>query len=148
MKKKIKQAQANYLQAKAEHEAIKEADEQARAKVLAKNCYYDSETGERITEPSWDFMIAEDIFMDYMQKVHEEHIAQGLPALGFDEVITYPFWQKLRQAEDELIGLGIDLVPSAEHRKTLKDNSYIIKFRDQLLNLALKLDTRTIPNNI
>lgn len=148
MKKKIKQAQANYLKTKAEYEAIKEADEQARAKVLAENLYYDSETGERITKPSWDFMIAEDIFMDYLHKVHEEHIAQGLPALGVDESIEYPFWQKLRQAEDELIDISIDLVPSAEHKKTLRDSSHIVKFRDQLLNLALKLDTRTIPNNI
>lgn len=148
MKKKLKQAQANYLAARAEYEVIKKADKEAKTKVLAENCYYDSETGERITEPSCDFMIAEDAFMGYLQKVHEEHIAQGLPVLGVDEAIEYPYWQKLRQAEDALIDLGIDLVPSVEHRKTLKDNSYIMRFREQLLNLALKLDTRTIPNNI
>ena len=51
---------------------------------------------------------------------------------------------ELAKAEDALIEYGLSIVP-AGISQTLKGNLHKIKVREKLLDLAFRLDTRTVP---
>ena len=145
----IKTAQKAYITAKAAEEAIKEISEDIQRKILAENVYTVSPEfqnrrgiGERITEPKHTYLMNEEIFInDFLEKCYTEYQKAGIADSRGKEYIPEAVARDTRlDAEKELMQLAIDILPDIPEKETLRKAATHWKYREQILNLILKLD--------
>ena len=147
--KEIRSAQKAYITAKAAEEAIKEISEDIQRKILAENVYTVSPEfqnrrgiGERITEPKHTYLMNEEIFInDFLEKCYTEYQKAGIADSRGKEYIPEAVARDTRlDAEKELMQLAIDILPDIPEKETLRKAATHWKYREQILNLILKLD--------
>lgn len=80
----------------------------------------------------------EDYFDGLCDKLYAE---EGFRALCDAETEAY---KNLQAAEDKLIDFSLSLPMPADVRKTLSEHRKDYKVRDRLIDLAFRLDTRTV----
>ena len=145
----IRTAQKAYITAKAAEEAIKEISEDIQRKILAENVYnvmpkFQNRRGitERITEPKHTYLMDEEIFLnDFLDKCYAEYQKAGIADGRGKEYIPEAVARDTRlDAEKALIEIAIDILPDIPEKETLRKAATHWKYREQILNLILKLD--------
>lgn len=144
----IRTAQKAYITAKATEEAIKGIVEDIQRKTLAKNVYIISPEfhrrgiSERITEPKHTYLMDEEIFInDFLEKCYAEYQKAGIADSRGKEYTPEAIARATRlEAEKTLIQLAINILPDIPEKETLKKATTHYKYRDQILDLILRLD--------
>jgi len=129
--------QRAYAQAKARHDAIKAANDQREADYCAAHGY---KTGDG--KPALHvWMIDDDAIFETANAefsiLNEQSGNDGIEAR-----------EALRSAEDALIEWGLSIIPRGmeKERETLRsEGKRLLKVREQLIDLAFKVDSRTVP---
>ena len=133
--------QKAYMIAKANLDTIKELENEIERKYIAEH----NITNANGEIPTAIYCIDDDEIFD---KANEE-TAPEIEALG---IIAAE--KALRAAEDALINYGLSIMPTANaaERETLRNCCFGVngatlrlKIRQQVLDLAFKLNTRTVP---
>ncbi|MCM1008666.1 MAG: hypothetical protein NC485_12235 [Ruminococcus flavefaciens] len=146
----IRAAQKAYVIAEAVEETIKEAAEDIQKKILSENEYfimpeYEGRRGiaKRITEPKRTYMMNEEIFLnDFLAKCYEEYQKAGIAdSRGKEYCPEANAHDAKKEAENLLLKLAIELIPDelAEEKETLRKAVNHWKYREQILDLILKL---------
>ena len=145
----IRIAQKTYITAKAAEEAIREISEDIQRKILAENIYTASPEfqnrrgiGERITEPKHTYLMDEEIFLnDFLEKCYAEYQRAGIADGRGKEYIPEAVARDTRlDAEKALIEIAIDILPEIPEKETLRKAINHWKYREQILELILRLD--------
>ena len=136
--------QKAYMVAKAKLDTIKDLANEIERKYITEN----NITNANGETPTNIYCIDDDEMFDKAN----EATAPEIEALG---IVAAE--KALRDAEDALINYGLSIMPTvnASERETLRNycfglNGYTfrLKIRDQVLDLAFKLNTRTVPKSI
>lgn len=145
----LKRLQGEYIKIKAEHETIKQIEEQCKIKVLQENEFYTSdyevgEEKERILSSKSDFRMNDEDFIEYCKLTHTEYLKNGLDVPNYETTADYKTAPTLRKLEDELIKIGIDIVVEKEksNRAELQKIANHWKYKYELLDLILKLELK------
>ena len=149
---KITEAQKAYLIAKAEEETIKEIAEDIQRKILARGNYTvcdefskHREVNIRITKPRHAYLMDETIFNnDFLDKCYAEYKKAGIAdSRGKTYIPEAEAHEKRVQTENKFLQIAIDILPDEmqEEKNILRQASKHWKYRDEILNLILKLDT-------
>lgn len=147
--KEIRTAQKAYIAAKVSEEAIKGIAEDIQRKILAENVYiisleFQNRRGisERITEPKHTYLMDEEIFInDFLEKCYAEYQKAGIADSRGKEYVPEAVARDTRlEAEKALIQLAINILPDIPEKETLKKATTHYKYRNQILDLILRLD--------
>lgn len=138
LKGRIKEAQDNYLLAKAKLETVKLIEHENKTKILANNIFTDDE-GNRILTADRDFLINSKEFNHFLELLFIENKEAGLPVTDKDEAIEWRYEKKLIDLEKELFKLQLETVPE-NYKKDVKKAQDHYKYRDKALDLILHLD--------
>lgn len=147
--KEIRTAQKAYITAKAAEEAIRKISEDIQRKILAENIYTVAlefqnrrGVGERVTEPRHAYLMDEEIYInDFLDKCYMEYQKAGIADSRGKEYIPEAVARDTRlDAEKALIQLAIDILPDIPEKETLRKATTHWKYREQILNLILRLD--------
>ena len=145
----IRTAQKAYITAKAAEETIKEISEDIQRKILAENVYnvmpkFQNRRGitERITEPKHTYLMDEEAFInDFLDKCYAEYQKAGIADSRGKEYIPEAVARDTRlDVEKALIQLAIDILPDIPEKETLRKATTHWKYREQILDLILRLD--------
>ena len=145
----IRMTRKAYITAKAAEEAIKGISEDIQRKILAENIYTVSPefqnrrgVGERVTEPKHTYLMDEEIFLnDFLEKCYAEYQKAGIADSRGKEYIPEAVARDTRlDAEKALIQLAIDILPNIPKKETLRKATTHWKYREQILDLILRLD--------
>lgn len=156
-KAELKALQQTYFVAKAFYETVKETAEEIEKRVLAENEFYETEesaekmqkrggTGKpkRILDPDLTYLFVEDKeqFNRYLTLCYAEYQKAGIAdSRGKEYCPDAESRDLLRQAEDVLLDYVESIVPSGLiDAKTFKQMKTHWKYREQLLNLILRLE--------
>ena len=143
-------AQKAYIIAKAAERTIKEVAEDIQRKILSENEYFimpefNGRRGvaKRITEPKRTYMMEDEIFLnDFLVKCYEEYQKAGIAdSRGKEYSPEATAHDAKKEAENLLLKLAIELLPDelAEEKETLRKAVNHWKYREQILDLILKL---------
>ena len=138
LKARIKEAQDNYLVAKAQLETVELIEHENKTKILANNIFTDDE-GNRILTADEDFLINDKEFNHFLELLFIENKESGLPVNNKEEAIDWKFKQELFKLEKELFKLQLETIPTGL-REDIKKAQQHHKYRDKALNLILRLD--------
>ena len=145
----IRSAQKAYITAKVAEETIREISEDIQRKILADNVYTVSPEfknrrgiGERITDTKHTYLMDEEIFSnDFLDKCYAEYQKAGIADSRGKEYIPEAVARDTRlDAEKALIQLAIDILPDIPEKETLRKAANHWKYREQILELILRLD--------
>lgn len=135
------------LVARAEAELVKEEVDAIKARHLAADVYLDEMTGERVTEPKYDWTIEDDAWKVYRAKVEADVRAAGYD-VPEDHCPAAMAENKLTEAENMLIELARVTLPDCEHvtnaallRGKHKDGKMVtdgLTFRREWLDMLIK----------
>ena len=135
---------SNYFNAKALYETIKANAEEIQRKVLAENEFYETEDiAKRMEKRGGDGKPKRilDPDLTYMMDLDNE-----LPRF-ID--LCYPEYVKalMYEAEKQLVEYGIDIIPDEfGEKETLRKAVQMIKYRDKVLDLVLRLESGEVEN--
>lgn len=138
LKARIKEAQDNYLVAKAQLETVELIEHENKTKILMNNIFTDEE-GNRILTADEDFLINEKEFNHFLELLFIENKDAGLPVTNKEEAIDWKFKKQLIDLEKELFKLQLETIPES-YISDIKKAQEHYKFRDKALNLILRLD--------
>lgn len=147
MKSELMRLQKSYIEAKAEHETIKQIEEEVKIQVLQDNEFYtvdyeeSNEPKERVLKTNWDFLINDEDFEVYCKLCHEGYLQRGLNIPDWNMTPDFESRQELKKAEDDLLKIGIDIIVSRgdAKRADLEKLTQHWKYRDEMLELTFKL---------
>lgn len=129
--------QRAYALAKAQHDAIKAENERIEAEFCAKRGYLTGEGNPALHV----WMIDDETIFEAANEGFCTLNEQG----GNDEIKAR---EALRLAEDALIEWGLSIMPvgmAKERDALIRESGRQLKVRVQLIDLAFRLDARTIP---
>ena len=145
----IRTTREAYLTAKAVEEAIKEISEDIQRKILAENVYtvsleFQNRRGimKRVTEPKHTYLMDDEIFLnDFLEKCYAEYQKVGIADSRGKDYMPEAIVRDARlDAEKTLIELAIDILPDIPEKETLRNATTHWKYREQILDLILRLD--------
>lgn len=140
LKARIKEAQDNYLVAKAQLETIELIEHENKTKILMNNIFTDEE-GNRILTADEDFLINEKEFNHFLELLFIENKDAGLPVTNKEEAIDWKFKKQLIDLEKELFKLQLETIPSGL-KEDIKKAQKHWKHGEKALELILMLDCR------
>ena len=129
--------QMAYALAKAQHDAIKDENDKREAEYCAKRGYLTGEGNPALHV----WMIDDETIFEAANEEFCRLNEQG----GNDEIKAR---EVLKAAENALIEWGLSIMPRgmAKERDTLRrEGERLLKVRKQLIDLAFRVDARTIP---
>ncbi len=152
-KNELKKLHITYIQAKACYETIHELEMDCDKRVLESHLFYESEKWvklrisrggdgkrKRILNPEDSDLMDEDDAQEYYTFIYEEYKKEGIDhPKGRCYIPSAPAKDLLHQAENLLLDYAISIAPE-EMRGSLEAAKFHWKYREQLLDLALKLD--------
>ena len=137
----MNKVQHNYAVARAYHETVEEMMKDYEREWIVKNGVkrLDGSTPDHL----WQLCLDEEenMFLDYSERLDND---EGYQQLMAEKRTAY---QLKTEAEDQLIDFALSIVP-ASVRATLDANRHLMKYREKLLDIAFKLDTKTIPASL
>ena len=152
---------SNYFNAKALYETVKENAEEIQRKVLAENEFYEKDIAEkmqkrggdgkpkRILDPNLTYMMdLEKELPRFIDLCYPEYVKAGIADPRGKEYIPEAEEKELfYEAEKQLVEYGIDIIPDEfEEKETLRKAVQMIKYRDKVLDLVLRLESEEIEN--
>lgn len=160
-KKLLGKLKSNYFNAKVLYECIETQAREIERKVLAENEFYETEyiaeilkkrggNGEprRILEPSGTFMMSEVDFQTYLDLVYPEYVKAGIAdKRGRDYIPEAEARELYYEATKQLVKYGIDIIPDEfGEKETLRKAVQMIKWRDKVLEIVLRLESEEVEN--
>lgn len=154
---------SNYFNAKALYETIKANAEEIQRKVLAENEFYETEDiaekiqkrgggdgkPKRIFDPDLTYMMdLEKELPRFIDLCYPEYVKARIADPRGKEYIPEANARDLMyEAEKQLVEYGIDIIPDEfEEKETLRKAVQMIKYRDKVLDLVLRLESGEIEN--
>lgn len=155
-RKLLAQLKNNFFMAKALYECIKNEAEEIQRKILAEHEFYETEdiaemmetrggsgVPKRILEPSETYMMDLDTdFQRFLDLVYPEYVKVGIADPRGREYIPEAESKDLYyEAMKQLVDYGVDIIPDGMGEKeTLRKAVQMIKYRDKVLDLVLRLE--------
>lgn len=138
-------AKRNYLTAKAEYETVIKLKKECQEKVLKENEFYTTE-GEEVNLLN-DYLMTDEDAIDFWKLCSIEYKKVGLKQKHYEDSIDYPYMDKLRKAENDLIAWGKSKIEKlAAYKMNAKDIAYLyrslsynLKIREKVINLTLSI---------
>ena len=154
---------SNYFNAKALYETIKANAEEIQRKVLAENEFYETDEWTDIkakrtktkTEPKRILNPDDTYLMDldkelprFIDLCYPEYVKAGIAdSRGKDYCPDAQSKELLLEATKQLVEYGIDIIPDEfGEKETLRKAVQMIKYRDKVLDLVLKLESGEVEN--
>lgn len=161
-KKLLGKLKSNYFNAKVLYEMIKENAEEIQRKVLAENEFYETEdvaemmekrggdgNPKRILDPDLTYMMDLDKELPrFIDLCYPEYVKAGIADPRGKEYIPEANAKDLMyEAEKQLVEYGIDIIPDEfGGKETLRKAVQMIKYRDKVLDLVLRLESAEVEN--
>lgn len=161
-KKFLGKLKSNYFNAKVLYEMIKENAEEIQRKVLAENEFYETEdvaemmekrggdgNPKRILDPDLTYMMDLDKELPrFIDLCYPEYVKAGIADPRGKEYIPEANAKDLMyEAEKQLVEYGIDIIPDEfGEKETLRKAVQMIKYRDKVLDLVLRLESAEVEN--
>lgn len=154
---------SNYFNAKALYETIKANAEEIQRKVLAENEFYETDEWADIkekriktkTEPKRILNPDDTYLMDlknelprFIDLCYPEYVKAGIAdPRGREYCPDAQSRELLLEATKQLVEYGIDIIPDEfGEKETLRKAVQMIKYRDKVLDLVLRLESGEIEN--
>lgn len=151
---------SNYFNAKALYETIKANSEEIQRKILAENEFYETEDvarikrngsdkPKRILDPDLTYMMDLDNELPrFIDLCYPEYVKAGIAdSRGKDYIPEANAKDLLHEAEKQLVEYGIDIIPDEfGEKETLRKAVQMIKYRDKVLDLVLRLESEEVEN--
>ena len=153
---------SNYFNAKALYETIKANAEEIQKKILAENEFYETEDvaemmekrdgdgkPKRILDPDLTYMMDLDNELPrIIDLCYPEYIKAGIAdPRGREYCPDAQSRELLLEATKQLVEYGIDIIPDEfGEKETLRKAVQMIKYRDKVLDLVLKLESGEVEN--
>lgn len=153
---------SNYFNAKALYETIKANAEEIQRKVLAENEFYETEDvaemmekrggdgkPKRILDPDLTYMMdLEKELPRFIDLCYPEYVKAGIAdPRGKNYCPDAQSRELLLEATRQLVEYGIDIIPDGfGEKETLRKAVQMIKYRDKVLDIVLKLESGAIEN--
>lgn len=153
---------SNYFNAKALYETIKANAEEIQRKVLAENEFYETEDiaekmqkrggdgkPKRILDPDLTYLMdLEKELPRFIDLCYPEYVKAGIAdSRGKDYIPEANARDLMYEAEKQLVEYGIDIIPDEfGEKETLRKAVQMIKYRDKVLDLVLRLESGEIEN--
>ena len=153
---------SNYFNAKALYECIKEQAEEIQRKVLAENEFYETEDvaemkekrggngkPERILDPDLTYMMdLETELPRFIDLCYSEYVKAGIADKRGKNYIPEAESRDLYyEAMNQLVEYAIDIIPDGfGEKETLREAVKMIKWRDKVLDLVLRLESEEVKN--
>lgn len=153
---------SNYFNAKALYETIKANAEEIQRKVLAENEFYETEhvaemmekrggdgKPKRILDPDLTYMMDLDNELPrFIDLCYPEYIKAGIAdPRGREYCPDAQSRELLLEATKQLVEYGIDIIPDEfGEKETLRKAVQMIKYRDKVLDLVLRLESGEVEN--
>lgn len=153
---------SNYFNAKALYETIKANAEEIQRKVLAENEFYETEDiaemmekrggdgkPKRIIDPDLTYMMdLETELPRFIDLCYPEYVKAGIAdKRGKDYIPEANAKDLMYEAEKQLVQYAIDIIPDEfGEKETLRKAVQMIKYRDKLLDLVLRLESEEVEN--
>ena len=132
----VKAAQLALLEAQA-------LDAESSLRALQSTSFLNEESGERILDPTLDYMMSEEAFLEYLAIKQEKFAGMGIEA-SLDRVYTHRFEVALKSTENALLDACAKVMPVIG-KKAIADTRNHWKGCPELVALSLKLDASTLP---
>ena len=161
-RKLLAKLKSNYFNAKALYECIKEQAEEIQRKILAENEFYETEDvaemmgkrggsgkPERILDPDLTYMMDLDNELPrFIDLCYPEYVKAGIAdKRGKNYIPEAEARDLMWEAEKQLVQYGIDIIPDEfGEKETLREAVQIIKWRDKVLDLVLRLESGEVEN--
>lgn len=156
-KEKLGKLKSNYFNAKALYETIKENAEEIQRDILAKNEFYETEDvaemkrngsskPERILDSDLTYMMDLDNELPrFLDLCYPEYVKAGIAdPRGKKYLPEANAKDLLCEATKQLVEYGIDIIPDEfGEKETLRKAVQMIKYRDKILDLILRLERLT-----
>lgn len=153
----------NYFNAKALYETVKEDAEEIQRKILAENEFYETEEmmdleakrgkkqikPSRILDPDYTYMMdLENELPRFIDLCYPEYVKAGIAdPRGKNYCPDAQPRELLLEATRQLVEYGIDIIPDEfGEKETLRKAVQMIKYRDKVLDIVLKLESGAIEN--
>lgn len=132
--KEVEQAIKDILFVRAKWETVNGIDTETKTEILRDNVFVNEDTGERITEPSADFLMSETDFEKYCNLVYFLNCKKGIDS-GGPNLNFWPIQKAVYDAEDKLIDAITKDIPeyTPEVIKTVKTD---LKYRAKFLSIV------------
>lgn len=153
---------SNYFNAKALYETIKANAEEIQRKVLAENEFYETEDvtemmekrggdgkPKRILDPDLTYMMdLEKELPRFIDLCYPEYVKAGIAdPRGKNYCPDAQSRELLLEATRQLVEYGIDIIPDGfGEKEILRKAVQMIKYRDKVLDIVLKLESGAIEN--
>lgn len=153
---------SNYFNAKALYETIKANAEEIQKKILAENEFYETEDvaemmekrggdgkPKRILDPDLTYMMDLDNELPrFIDLCYPEYIKAGIAdPRGREYCPDAQSRELLLEATKQLVEYGIDIIPDEfGEKETLRKAVQMIKYRDKVLDLVLRLESGEVEN--
>ena len=153
---------SNYFNAKALYETVKENAEEIQRKVLAANEFYETEDvaemmekrggngkPKRILDTDLIYMMDLDNELPrFIDLCYPEYVKAGIAdSRGKNYCPDAQPRELLLEATRQLVEYGIDIIPDEfGEKETLRKAVQMIKYRDKVLDIVLKLESGAIEN--
>ena len=153
---------SNYFNAKALYETIKANAEEIQKKILAENEFYETEDvaemmekrggdgkPKRILDPDLTYMMDLDNELpQFIDLCYPEYIKAGIAdPRGREYCPDAQSRELLLEATKQLVEYGIDIIPDEfGEKETLRKAVQMIKYRDKVLDLVLRLESGEVEN--
>lgn len=153
---------SNYFNAKALYETIKANAEEIQKKILAENEFYETEDvaemmekrggdgkPKRILDPDLTYMMdLEKELPRFIDLCYPEYIKAGIAdPRGREYCPDAQSRELLLEATKQLVEYGIDIIPDEfGEKETLRKAVQMIKYRDKVLDLVLRLESGEVEN--
>lgn len=156
---------SNYFNAKALYETIKANAEEIQRKVLAENEFYERDEWADIdikekrtktkTEPKRILNPDDTYLMDlekelprFIDLCYPEYVKAGIAdSRGKDYIPEANAKDLMYEAEKQLVEYGIEIIPDEfGEKETLRKAVQMIKYRDKVLDLILRLESGEVEN--
>lgn len=159
-KKLLGKLKSNYFNAKALYECIKEQEKEIQRKILAENEFYETEDvaeikrngngkPERILDPDYTYMMnLETELPRFIDLCYPEYVKAGIAdKRGKDYIPEAEAKDLYYESEKQLIQYAIDIIPDEfGEKETLRKAVQMIKYRDKVLDLVLRLESEEVEN--
>ena len=154
---------SNYFNAKALYETIKANAEEIQRKVLAENEFYETEEWvdikekrtktktkpKRILNPDDTYLMDLDKELPrFIDLCYPEYVKAGIAdSRGKNYIPEANAKDLMYEAEKQLVEYGIDIIPDEfGEKETLRKAVQMIKYRDKVLDLVLRLESGEVEN--
>lgn len=162
-KKLLGKLKSNYFNAKVYYEMVKEQEEEIQRKILAENEFYEAEDvtemkerrggsgkTERILEPFDTYMMdLDNEFPRFLDLCYPEYVKAGIAdPRGKEWCCDAQPRELYNAARKMLVDYAIELVPYDDIKETLRKSVQNIKWRDEVLDLILRLESEGIESYV